>query len=60
MDSQDEISRVVVPNLDQLRVDLDRARQSLQRARQMVAEKEREVSRLEALIDLAGERSLGT
>ncbi len=60
MDYQDEISRVVVPNLDQLRVDLDRARQSLQGARQTVAERAREVARLEALIDLAGERSLGT
>jgi hypothetical protein len=57
MDYQAEISRVVISNLDQLHEDLERARQSLQRARQALSDNEREVARLEALIDLAGERS---
>ena len=54
-----EISRVVVANLDQVRAYLDAARQNLQRARVRVGELEREVARLEALVDLAGERTTG-
>ncbi len=52
----EEISRVVVANIDQVRADLDVARQELQRARVRVHELEREVGCLEALVDLAGER----
>jgi hypothetical protein len=57
MQYEAEITRVVVANLDQVREDLVRARENLQRARLDLRNLEREVCRLEALVDLAGERS---
>jgi hypothetical protein len=57
MQYQEEISRVVVANLDELHHDLDVARANAIRDRQALAASEREVARMEALIDLAGDRT---
>jgi hypothetical protein len=56
MQYEAEITRVVVANIEAVRDDLDRACTELRGARGRVRDLEREVARLEALVDLAGER----